>query len=104
MSRQPQKENKSKILAEKVYRLVQEIPPGKVATYGQLAVLAGYAANARLVGKALKFCPLPIACHRVVNSAGRLVPGWQQQREKLEQEGVTFMKNGCVDLKLHRWK
>ncbi len=96
------KENKSRLLAEKVYSLVAQIPCGKVATYGQLAVLAGCPQNARQVGKALKLCNLPIPCHRVVNSTGRLVPGWQQQREKLEEEGVAFKKNGCVDLKQYR--
>ena len=59
-----------------------------------------------MVGRALKQVPagLSLPCHRVVNAIGRLVPGWDEQRQLLSDEGVSFRKNGCVDLKLHRWK
>lgn len=57
--------------------IVEEIPSGQVATYGQIATAVGYKKNSRLVGKALNvstsFGKYP--CHRVVNSSGRLVPG-----------------------------
>ena len=43
-------------------------------------------------------------CHRVVNSAGRLVPDWINQRELLLQEGVGFKVNGNVDMKKYRWQ
>lgn len=42
-------------------------------------------------------------CHRVVNSAGRLAPGFYEQRSLLENEGVGFKENGCVDMKKHGW-
>jgi len=44
------------------------------------------------------------ASHRVVNSQGRLVPGWQEQKALLEKEGVTLKANGCVNMKLHQWQ
>ena len=42
-------------------------------------------------------------CHRVVNASGRLVPGWEEQKQILLEEGVSFKQNGCVDLKKHLW-
>lgn len=58
-----------------IYSIVEEIPEGKVATYGQIARLAGIPKNSRLVGKALKYSKLygDFPCHRVVNYNGRLV-------------------------------
>ena len=47
---------------------------------------------------------LNLPCHRVVNSQGRLAPNWAEQRGLLEKEGITFKKNGCVDLKKHIWE
>lgn len=89
-----------------VYAIVEEIPKGKVATYGQIARLAGREKNSRLVGKALRYADLygEFPCHRVVNSAGRLVPGWDGQYSLLIQEDVHFKNNGNVDLKLSQWK
>ena len=89
-----------------VYAIVEEIPEGKVATYGQIAKLSGYDKNSRLVGKALAHAEIygNYPCHRVVNHQGRLTPGWKEQRELLQHEGITFKENGCVDLKKHQWK
>ena len=88
-----------------VLAIVEEIPKGKVVTYGKLADMAGYPRNSRLVGKVLSnssnYGTYP--CHRVVNVNGRLVPGWIQQRSLLEDEGVTFRENGNVNLKKHLW-
>ncbi|MCF0114717.1 MAG: MGMT family protein, partial [Erysipelotrichaceae bacterium] len=42
-------------------------------------------------------------CHRVVNSNGRLVPGWDEQKELLEEEGITLKANNCVDLNKYQW-
>ena len=78
-----------------IYDIVRQIPPGRVVTYGQLA---------RLAGRALANAPEGLPCHRVVNSSGRLAPGWPAQRELLEREGVTFRRNGCVDLSKHLWE
>ncbi len=98
-----------KILDEKlVYEIlsaVGEIPKGKVASYGQIAALIGREKNARLVGRVLKMSAFygDFPCHRVVNHAGRTAPGWAQQRSLLENEGVEFKPNGCVDMKRFMW-
>jgi len=88
-----------------IYLVVEEIPKGKVATYGQIAKLSGYDRNSRLVGKALKFSNMygKYPCHRIVNSVGRLVPSWKEQRKLLLEEGVYFKENGKVDLKKSQW-
>lgn len=93
-------------LIYQILSVVEEIPFGKVATYGQIARLIGREKNARLVGKILhtsqQYGEYP--CHRVVNHAGRTVPGWVEQPELLRREGVQFRKNGCVDLRQCRWE
>jgi len=89
-----------------VLAVVSEIPKGRVATYGQIARLIEREKNARLVGKALQISSLyedDYPCHRVVNSAGRLVPGWDEQKALLLEEGVLFKDNGNVDLKNFQW-
>ena len=83
---------------ERVYDLVGQIPAGCVATYGQIAALAGQPRAARMVGYALHANPRPgvIPCHRVVFRDGSLAPGFafggpDRQRELLEREGVAFI-------------
>ena len=99
----------SKILNEsliyEILSVVDEIPFGKVSTYGQIAALIGREKNSRLVGKVTSMADHygQYPCHRVVNSQGRLVPSWAEQRFLLEQEGITFKENRCVDLKKHLW-
>lgn len=90
---------------QKIYALVRMIPRGRVATYGQLAFLAGYPRHARMVGRALKEVPqaLKLPCHRVVNASGRCVPGWKEQPERLRRERVEFLPGGNVDLNLCLW-
>lgn len=90
--------------SEQIYKIVKDIPAGYVLTYGMLAVLVGRPQNARQVGKIMSNAPRDITSHRVVNHAGRTVPSWECQREYLENEGVSFKENGCVDLKKHLWK
>ena len=89
-----------------VLSAVDEIPYGRVATYGQIAALIGREKNARLVGKILSCAELygEYPCHRVVNAAGRTAPGFSEQRERLEAEGVAFRPNGSVDMKNYRWE
>ena len=89
-----------------VYSIVKEIPRGKVISYGEIARLAGWSQHSRMVGKAMSQVPdtLKLPCHRVVNSAGRTVPNWVEQRRLLEKEGVLFKANGCVDMKKCAWK
>ena len=93
-------------LIYEVLSVVDDIPPGKVATYGQIARLIGRKKNARLVGKILDMSQHygEYPCHRVVNHAGRTVPGWLEQPERLRQEGVPFKENGCVALHLCLWE
>lgn len=92
-------------LIYEILSVVEEIPEGCVATYGQIAGLIGRPKNSRLVGRVLSRAEYygDYPCHRVVNHAGRLAPGWIQQRQLLIQEGVTFRKNGMVDLKECQW-
>lgn len=86
-----------------VLSIVEEIPEGKVCTYGQLAELAGYPGHARQVAKVLSNASFygDYPCHRVVNAVGRLAPGWDEQRFLLADEGVTFKASGCVNLSDH---
>lgn len=88
---------------EGITRLAAQIPPGKVTTYGQLALLMGSPQRARMAGRAIANAPAGIPCHRVVNAKGGTAPHWKGQRELLEAEGVSFRENGCVDLKKHMW-
>ena len=89
----------------KIYEVVKSIPEGKVATYGQVALLAGNPRWARVVGYALHVNPEPgiIPCHRVVNREGRVAPGFAfggegVQRQLLESEGIVFETDGRIDL------
>jgi methylated-DNA-protein-cysteine methyltransferase-like protein len=87
-----------------VYEIVARIPPGFVLTYGALALLAGRPQSARVVGRFMSQAPRDLSSHRIVNHAGRTVPGWAEQRGYLESEGVAFKPNGCVDMKKHLWR
>lgn len=90
--------------AEEVRSIVAQIPRGRVATYGGIARLAGMPGYARHVGHVLAEAPDTLPCHRVVNAAGRTVPGWAEQRTLLENEGIRFKANGCVDLARCGWE
>ena len=88
-----------------IYSIVEEIPIGYVATYGQIAKLIGKPKCSRLVGRALKmsFMYGNFPCHRVVNHQGRISPGWDEQISLLKSEGVTFKDEYHVDMKKHKW-
>ncbi len=92
-------------LIYEILSVVEEIPPGAVATYGQIARLIGRERNSRLVGKVLHMADRygEYPCHRVVNHAGRTAPQFFEQRELLCAEGVTFLADGRVDMARHRW-
>lgn len=90
--------------SKRIYEAVKSIPKGKVATYGQIAALAGDAKMARAVGNALHKNPNPdkIPCYRVVNAKGELsgafaFGGKNRQQELLEADGIE-VRNGKVDL------
>ena len=86
-------------LAYEILAVVEEIPGGNVATYRQIARLIGR--EACVLSRAEFYGRYP--CHRVVNHAGRLAPGWMEQGFLLAREGVELKKNGCVDLKKYGW-
>lgn len=88
--------------------VIGQIPKGKVATYGQIAKLAGLPRNARQVGRILKDCTDAVPWHRVVNSKGEIsqrgnIEGEISQREALEAEKIQFDANGRVLMKQYRW-
>lgn len=85
--------------------VVRAIPRGFVLSYGDVAALAGYPSHARLVGRILADFGFDsdIPCHRVVNVNGRPAPHWLEQIPLLKSEGVTFMKDNNVNMRIHRW-
>ncbi len=94
-----------------VYEIVAEIPRGKVITYGALAAMLGKPLGARQVGYAMHHAPthLSLPCHRVVNQKGEMLRGdafggEDSQRALLEDEGVIFKDNGCIDMKRCLWR
>jgi methylated-DNA-protein-cysteine methyltransferase-like protein len=96
---------------QRIYRIVGRIPHGRVATYGQVAALAGLPGQARLAGYALHALPASTALpwHRVINAQGGISlrgPGGDvlAQRMLLESEGVAFDARGRVRLETCRWK
>lgn len=93
-------------LIYQILATVNEIPEGRVATYGQIARLIGRNKNSRLVGRVLSMSQYygEYPCHRVVNHAGRLAPGWSEQRFLLEREGIVLKNENCVDLKKYQWE
>ncbi len=93
-----------------IYEMVGQIPCGKVATYGQIAVLAGYPGRARQVGYALAGMPegMDLPWHRVINAQGKVSPRahtkfHQLQHLLLEEEGIVF-EGVRIDLERHGWK
>ncbi len=98
-------------LYEKIYAVVERIPSGMVATYGQIARVAGLGGQARLVGYALRNLPSErdVPWHRVINAQGRISQGSRGegvniQRQWLEEEGVEFDLKGKVDLDRFGWE
>lgn len=96
---------------DKIYEVVVKIPSGTVATYGQIAILAGNPHWSQIVGYALHVNPRPgiIPCHRVVNRFGEVCEGFafggaDIQRQMLESEGIVFGEDGKIDLKRFLWK
>jgi methylated-DNA-protein-cysteine methyltransferase-like protein len=104
------------IFNQQVWELVRRIPPGKVATYGQIAGMLpppegmepkAYQAFApRWVGGAMAACPEDVPWQRVINSKGEISPrpGAEHQRQLLEEEGIPFNERGRIDLKKFGWQ
>lgn len=96
--------------SEKIYTIAARIPKGKVATYGQLAKMAGSPGAARAVGMCMKHNPDSkiVPCHRVVASDGRLTgfsagKGIVTKKEMLLREGVAFVGERA-DLSRSQWR
>ena len=96
----------SKNVYKLIYNVVAQVPKGKVATYKQVAIKAGFWGHARMVGYALNRLPedLNIPWHRVINSQGKISYAISRnghddlQKQLLIEEGVDFSKNNVVDL------
>jgi methylated-DNA-protein-cysteine methyltransferase-like protein len=96
---------------QQVHEVVARIPRGRVVTYGQLALLLGRPNGARTVGWAMQSAPPErhLPCHRVVRASGELAPahvfgGAGVQRALLAAEGITFLRDGRIDLDKHLWE
>lgn len=94
----------------RIYAVVREIPRGRVATYGQVAAIAGLPGHARQIGYALHSLEdgSDVPWQRVINAKGEVSPrssgGWEGfQRHLLEEEGIEFDARGRVDLESCRW-
>jgi methylated-DNA-protein-cysteine methyltransferase-like protein len=97
-------------LRELIWQVVATIPRGKVASYGQIARLAGYPSHARYVGTTMKHLPrgTKLPWHRVLKSNGELAfpvasPSYKRQKDLLEREKVIF-RGGKVALKQYQWE
>lgn len=92
----------------RIYGVVRRIPEGRVATYGQVARLAGLGGHARMVGYALHACDSPLPWHRVINARGEVSPRADDYYETLQyrllvKEGVVFDPPGRIALDRFRW-
>lgn len=96
----------------RIYDVVRRIPRGRVATYGQIAGLAGLAGHARQVGYAMSALEdgTRVPWHRVINARGEIsqrsdpTAGDNGQRERLRAEGIVFDEDGRVSLAKYRWR
>jgi methylated-DNA-protein-cysteine methyltransferase-like protein len=102
--------NEQLLRRQQLYQTIAAIPHGKVASYGQLAALAGQTGAARWVGWCLRHVPKDssLPWHRVITASGKLAfpvatAGYVRQREKLEQEGVR-LQNHKVSMRLYQWQ
>ncbi|MSP12271.1 MAG: 6-O-methylguanine DNA methyltransferase [Chloroflexi bacterium] len=94
-------------LNEKIYAVIQEIPPGRIATYGQIAAIVGPPADARIVGYALAAMGHQAAVvpwQRVINAQGKISTAGARQRQILEAEGILFDRTGKADLDRFGWQ
>jgi len=99
-------------LYQKIYFAVSKIPKGKVASYKQIAEMAGIPGHARQVGYALHRLPegLNVPWHRIINSKGQISSSFCRnghddlQKTLLESEGIQFSKNGAVDFNKFGYK
>ena len=98
------------IIYDAIYQIIDRIPKGRVATYGQVAALSGLFRGARRVGYALRIVPSErkLPWHRVVNAQGQISKRWEMgceelQRDLLESEGVEFNEGNKISLEHYQW-
>ncbi len=95
---------------ERIYRVVRRIPRGRVATYGQVAELAGFPGQARSVGYALSALDeRSVPWQRVVNAQGKISTRAEREAEELQRvllegEGVEFSSDGSISLPRFGWR
>jgi len=91
---------------EQVYAIVEQIPCGKVVSYGQIAWMLGRPRSAREVGRAMRCCPEHLPWQRVVMADGTIAGGMSAnlRMAMLKAEGVTFLSDDRVDMELCRMK
>ncbi len=97
--------------ASRIITMVCQVPRGSVATYGQIAKLAGIPKNSRQVGSVLRDLPIGdgVPWYRIVNSKGEISQrgnheSEKSQREVLEDEGIQFNEKGRIDLERFQWQ
>ena len=90
---------------KQVYGIVEQIPYGKVISYGEIAKILGRPRGAREVGRAMRYCPEGLPWQRVVMADGSITGGSfaDMRRAILEDEGVQFLPDGRVDIGACRW-
>ncbi len=92
-----------------IYLVVQQVPQGRVTTYGQVAAIVGHGVDARVVGYAMAQLPadLDVPWQRVINSQGKISlkgRSGDAQRQMLEAEGIAFDAQGRIDLARYGWE
>jgi methylated-DNA-protein-cysteine methyltransferase related protein len=109
-ARDAQPKSATEIAYARIWDAIERIPRGRVATYGQVAEVAGYVRRPRLTAQALRHVPdgREVPWFRVINAQGRIaIPagtrGHREQLRRLQAEGVKFV-NGRVDLASYRWR
>ena len=93
-------------LFSRVYEIVARIPEGRVASYGQIALMLGQPRGARQVGWAMRACPDGLPWQRVVRNNGEIAGGGyaEVRRALLEGEGIAFLPDGRIDMEKCRWR
>jgi len=88
---------------KQVYTVVEQIPYGKVVSYGQIAKILGRPRAAREVGRAMRHCPNNLPWQRVVMADGTIADGIHAdtRKELLKSEGIIFLPDGRVDMKIY---
>ena len=90
---------------KQVYDIVEQIPYGKVISYGEIAKILGRPRAAREVGRAMRLCPDGLPWQRVIMTDGSIAGGVfaATRRAILESEDITFLPDGRVDMSMCRW-